>query len=83
VNRLYSGRDLANLCQQAVWHMIREENPDLHELASLPYEELKKRKLKVRGLRMHEFEEAMTKSKSSLKNMEIERYEKWNDGLGG
>ena len=83
VDKLYSGRDLANLCQQAVWHMIREENPDLHELASLPYEELKKRKLKVRGLRMHDFEEAMAKIKSPLKKRDIERYEKWNEEFGG
>lgn len=83
VERLYSGRDLANLCQQAIWHMIREENPNLHELASLPYEELKKRKLKVRGLRMQDFEEAMAKIKSPLKKSDIERYEKWNEEFGG
>ena len=43
VKRLYSGRDVANLCQEAIWGMIREENPKLYKLASLPYEELRKR----------------------------------------
>jgi len=83
VERFYSGRDISSLCQQAIWHMIREENPNLHELASLPYEELRKRKLKLRGLRMHDFEEAMAKIKSPLKREDIERYERWNEEFGG
>jgi len=83
VKRLYSGRDLKNLCQGAIWNMIREENPDLHKLASLPYEKLRKRSLRTRPLEMKDFEEAFKKIKSPLTRKDIERYEKWAEEFGG
>ncbi len=83
VKRLYSGRDLKNLCQAAVWNMIREENPDLHKLAELPFEELRKRSLRTRPLEMRDFEEAFKKIKSPLTKKDIERYEKWAEEFGG
>ena len=83
VKRLYSGRDLKNLCQAAVWNMIREENPDLHKLAELPFEELRKRSLRTRPLEMRDFEEAFKRIKSPLTKKDIERYEKWAEEFGG
>ncbi|WP_048152306.1 ATP-binding protein [Palaeococcus ferrophilus] len=83
VRRLYSGRDVRNLCQEAVWNMIREENRDLHKLASLPLEELRKRSLRTRPLEMRDFEEAFRKIKSPLTKRDIERYEKWAEEFGG
>ncbi|ASJ03494.1 cell division protein [Thermococcus profundus] len=83
VRRLYSGRDLRNLCQEAIWNMIREENRDLHKLASLPFEELRKRSLRTRPLEMRDFEEAFKKIKSPLTRKDIERYEKWAEEFGG
>ncbi|AEK71927.1 ATPase of the AAA family protein [Thermococcus sp. 4557] len=83
VRRLYSGRDLKNLCQEAIWHMIREENRDLHKLAELPFHELRKRSLRTRPLEMRDFEEAFKRIKSPLTRKEIERYEKWAEEFGG
>ena len=83
VRRLYSGRDIKNLCQEAVWNMIREENPDLHKLAELPYEKLRRRSLRTRPLEMRDFEEAFKKIKSPLTRKDIERYEKWAEEFGG
>ncbi len=83
VKRLYSGRDLKNLCQQAIWNMIREENPDLHKLAELPFHELRKRSLRTRPLEMRDFEEAFKKIKSPLTRKEVERYERWAEEFGG
>ena len=83
VKRLYSGRDLKNLCQAAVWNMIREENPDLHKLAELPYEKLRRRSLRTRPLEMRDFEEAFKRIKSPLTRKDIERYEKWAEEFGG
>ncbi|QDA32455.1 ATP-binding protein [Thermococcus indicus] len=83
VRRLYSGRDLKNLCQEAIWNMIREENRDLHKLASLPFHELRKRSLRTRPLEMRDFEEAFKRIKSPLTRKEIERYEKWAEEFGG
>ena len=83
VRRLYSGRDIRNLCQEAIWNMIREENRDLHKLAGLPFEELRKRSLRTRPLEMRDFEEAFKKIKSPLTKKDIERYEKWAEEFGG
>lgn len=82
VQRLYSGRDLQNLCQQAMWTMVREENVDLHKLAELPYEDLIKRHLKIRALNMNDFHQAFEKIKSPVTKADIERYAKWNDEFG-
>lgn len=83
VRHLYSGRDIRNLCQEAVWNMIREENRDLHRLASLPLEELRRRSLRTRPLEMRDFESAFKKIKSPLTRKDIERYEKWAEEFGG
>ncbi|WP_099211174.1 ATP-binding protein [Thermococcus henrietii] len=83
VRRRYSGRDIKNLCQEAIWNMIREENRDLHKLAELPFHELKKRSLRTRPLEMRDFEEAFKKIKSPLTRKEVERYEKWAEEFGG
>ncbi|AIF70139.1 cell division protein [Palaeococcus pacificus DY20341] len=83
VRRLYSGRDIRNLCQEAIWNMIREENRDLYKLANLPFHELNKRSLRTRPLEMRDFEEAFKKIKSPLTRRDIERYEKWAEEFGG
>lgn len=82
VECLYSGRDLQNLCQQAIWHMIREENTDLYHLAELPFDELKERSLKVRGLRAGDFEDAFEKIRSPITESDIQRYREWNESFG-
>ncbi|AXI24709.1 cell division protein [Methanofervidicoccus sp. A16] len=83
VERYYSGRDLKNLCQGAIWNMIRDVNRDLYKMANLSYKELRKRKLKVRPLTEEDFEEAFKKIKSPLTKRDIERYEKWAEEFGG
>jgi katanin p60 ATPase-containing subunit A1 len=82
VENHYSGRDLQNLCQQAIWHMIREENTDLYQLAELPFDELKERSLKVRALCAGDFEDAFEKIKSPITESDIQRYHEWNENFG-
>ncbi len=82
VKKFYSGRDLKILCQEAIWNMIREENPKLYELAELPFEELKNRTLKIRPLETRDFEEALKRVKSPLSKKDIEKYEKWVEEYG-
>ena len=83
VERLFSGRDIANLCQQAIWNMIRDVNKDLHKLAELPYDELRRHSLKTRPLEMSDFHQAFEKVKSPLTRRDVERYEMWNEEFGG
>ncbi|AKB24118.1 Cell division protein FtsH [Methanosarcina sp. MTP4] len=83
VEKFYAGRDLQNLCQQAMWNMIREENKDLDKLAELPYKELEKRKLNVTSLKFDYFETAFEKIRSPLTKAQLAKYEKWNEEFGG
>jgi len=82
VENLYSGRDIQNLCQQAIWHMIREENTNLYHLAELPFDELKERSLKVRGLYTDDFEDAFGKIRSPLTRSDLQKYSEWNEKFG-
>ncbi len=79
----YSGRDISYLCQQAIWHMIREENKGLHQLARLPYEELRGKSLKTRPLTNADFSTALDNIKTPLSREGLERYNKWMEEFGG
>lgn len=83
VEKYYSGRDLQNLCQQAVWNMIRKENKGLDRLADLPYKELTKRKLNVTPLKYEYFEAAFEKIRPPLTKEQLDKYEKWDKEFGG
>jgi len=82
VEKLYSGRDIQNLCQQAIWTMIHEENPRLDELANLPFDELKERVLMTRDLCEDDFKEAFERIRSPVQKKDLERYRDWNDEYG-
>ena len=77
VDHLYSGRDIQSVCQQAIWTMINDVNPEMHRLADLPFDELNKRALKTRPLREDDFTAAFGKIRSPLTAEELERYTKW------
>lgn len=82
VELLYSGRDLSNFCQQAVWNMIHDANPELYKLAEMPFDELKKKSLKTRALCMADFDEGWKRIKSPLTQQTIDKYEQWNAQCG-
>lgn len=82
VEKMYSGRDLSNLCQLTMWNMVREENKNLSALASLSYEELMKRSLKVRSLEMKDFYEAFENIKTPLTENAMEKYGQWSKEFG-
>ena len=82
VKRLYSGREIANLCNLAIHHMLEEENPELADLEKLSSMDVGKLKLKVRSLEMRDFEEAFKKIKSPITKEKIRRYERWAEELG-
>lgn len=82
VDLFYSGRDLSSFCQQAMWAMIHDVNPDLYKQADLPFEKLSKMSLKTRPLIMSDFEEAWRVIKSPLTKNKIEQYEHWSKEMG-
>lgn len=82
VERLYSGRDMSALTQQAIWTMINDANPNLHTLAELPFAELKERTLITRPLTMEDFTPAFAQIHSPLTKDIIKQYEQWNKEFG-
>ncbi len=82
IEKMYSGRDLSNLCQLTMWNMVREENKNLSELANLSYEELTKRSLKLRSLEMKDFYDAFENIKTPLSEKDIDRYDQWSKEFG-
>lgn len=78
----YSGRDIQNFCQQAIWNMVHEKNPELFRLAELSFEELKRRTLNVRPLEVNDFMAAFEKIKSPVTEDELEAYDSWNEEFG-
>ena len=82
VERRYSGRDLQNLCQQAMWHMIHDKNQNLHKLAELPFADLQKRKLKVRPLQREDLDEAFDRIRSPVTKADLKRFDDWNETYG-
>lgn len=82
VLRRYSGRDLQSFCQQSIWHMIHDKNPNLHKMASLSYEELNSRKLKTRPLIQEDFSQAFEKIKSPVTEDNLLKFKQWNAECG-
>jgi katanin p60 ATPase-containing subunit A1 len=76
----FSGRDLANLCQEAVSRMILELNPSMQRLT---VKELESYRLAHRPLQADDFEAALAKIKPSTQAEDIEKYMEWREGFGG
>jgi len=83
VKRLYSGREIANLCNLAIHRMLEEENPELGDIDKLSAIYPEDLKLKTRPLEMRDFEAAFKKIKTPLRRKDVERYEKWAEEFGG
>lgn len=82
VGRLYSGREIANLCNLAVHHMLEDVNPELSDLKKLSSIDVSNLRLRVRPLEMRDFKEAFKRIKSPLSEKDIECYEKWAEEFG-
>jgi len=82
VKKCYSGRDLSTISQKAIHTMVNDKNPNLHELARLPFEELKKRKLNTRPLVLADFNEAMNTTNPPVNSITLSKYEQWNKEFG-
>jgi len=65
-----------------MWNMIREENKNLSQLASLSYDELVKRTLSIRSLEMSDFNDAFENVKTPLSKTSMQKYEQWNREYG-
>lgn len=75
----YSGRDISNLCREAVMLMIREQNPKLDDLTPA---QIEKYEMNHRSLTGKDFEHAFSKAKKTVNEKTIKRYEEWGEQMG-
>ena len=75
--KLFAGRDIATLCNNAIWSMVRSENPALSSLADKPVDAIRKYKLKTRELRIEDFEHSFETMESAVKERDLQKYERW------
>lgn len=75
----YSGRDIANICREAIMHMIREQNP---ELSNIDASAINNYKLKYRMLCKKDFNYAILKIRPICDKNMLERYGEWEHSFG-
>ena len=86
VNQKYSGRDLQNVCRDAMKSMTHRVNKDIFDniekMAELPFEELKKKTLNAGPVTMEDFTQAIARIKSPLTPEDLKKQEDWNKQFG-
>ncbi|GEM_PF-486488 len=83
ISKLFAGRDVTTLCNDAIWNMVREQNAGLSQLADKPVDAIKEFKLKVRPLNRADFQKSLETTESAVKERDIIRYETWAQEYGG
>lgn len=76
----YSGRDIMNVCEEAVIGMVRECNPRLQEMEG---RELELYSIKTRPLTQSDFDRALEKIKPSVSLEDMEKFKDWEREFGG
>ena len=80
--RLFAGRDIAVLCNDAIWNMVRSENPALSDLADKSVDAIRKYKLKTRKLTIDDFDKAFESTEGAVKAHDLEKYDRWAKEYG-
>lgn len=79
---LFAGRDIATLCNNAIWCMVRSENPALSSLADKPVDAIRQYKLNTRELKREDFMLSFDVMESAVKEQDLEKYERWTEEYG-
>ena len=80
--KLFAGRDIATLCNNAIWNMVRSENPALSSLADKSVDAIRNYKLKTRELTIGDFENSFEFMESAVKGHDLEKYKRWAKEYG-
>lgn len=83
VSKLFAGRDVTTLCNEAIWNMVREQNAGLSQLADKPLDAIKQFKLKVRPLNKLDFQKSFDAIESAVKEHDVLKHEAWAQEYGG
>ncbi len=83
VSRLFAGRDVTTLCNEAIWNMVREQNTGLSTLADKSLDAIKQFKLKVRPVLESDFRKSFEIVESAVKERDVIKHETWAQEYGG
>jgi len=76
-SRGYSGREIEQLCQQAVLHMLRRVNPGMADLADHGLEAVRKHQLKAEGLSQEDIDSAYMQVPPGTRAELLQQYDEW------
>ena len=79
----YSGREIEQLCREAVKEMIGRLNPDLPEAVDRGREAVRKYRLKVGPLTRKDWQRAFSMVTPQTTRGELQRFEEWRKGVEG
>lgn len=79
VEQGYSGREVKNVCHEAIRHMIDEQNPGLEELSEQPAEAIESYTLQTRPLQQEDFDHAFSHITPKTENNTLHEYESWEN----
>ncbi|MBM3304209.1 MAG: ATP-binding protein [Candidatus Aenigmarchaeota archaeon] len=77
----YSGRDLANVCEEAIIGMVREQNPKLRDITT--ESQIDGYSIRTRPLTQKDFERALKKIKPTTSLDDLEKFQNWEKNYGG
>ncbi len=79
-SRGYSGREIAQLCQEAIRQMMSAANPDMGQLVAQGARALAAYKMKTQPITTAQFNSAFGKVRPKTDLAAIQRYERWSAG---
>lgn len=82
IEKIYAGRDISTLCNDAVWNMVKEQNPDLSSLADRSLSAIKDYHLNTRKLHLTDFEKSFQNIESAVKFDDLKQFEEWSKKYG-
>lgn len=83
VSKLFAGRDVSTLCNEAIWTMVREQNTGLSQLADRSIDDVKRYDLKVRPLVRADFKRSFESIESAVKQRDLMKHDAWAQEYGG
>ncbi|MDP3105450.1 MAG: AAA family ATPase [Candidatus Methanoperedens sp.] len=83
VSKLFAGRDVSTLCNEAIWTMVRDQNAGLSQLADKSIDDVKSYNLKVRPLARSDFQTSFESIESAVKQRDLMKHEAWAQEYGG
>jgi len=75
----YSGRDIANICKEAIMQMLRRANPDIYGKLTIikNIHQLQQMKYRIQPITREELLTAIKKTKPAITPQDIQKYYEW------